>query len=259
MQGDKFRFRFVKTGDFRFVSHLDLMRCLERMLRRAALPFKSTAGFHPTPRLVLALSLPLGVAGANEVLELELTQPLDSADVLTRLTAVAPDGLTFQTVAVVEMKATAVPRRVEYRYAPPEGIPSDTTDRAKAVLAEGKVWIDRLRPRPRQLNIRPYIRDIRVSPAVVQFDLWVTQVGTARADELVGLLGLADPLAAAAFLERTVLELHDETPAGQPDGPPTDPAEIRPLNHPPADADGDDDRSTARATWGLSPAGPVVE
>src|SRR5262249_58207632 len=73
MQGDKIRFRFAKTGDLRFVSHLDLMRCLERMLRRAAVPFKSTACFHPTPRLVLALSLPLGVAGRNEVLELELT------------------------------------------------------------------------------------------------------------------------------------------------------------------------------------------
>jgi len=57
MTGDKFRFRFSKSGTLRLVSHHDLMRCCERMLRRAAVPFKSTAGFHPTPRLVFALSL----------------------------------------------------------------------------------------------------------------------------------------------------------------------------------------------------------
>ena len=51
------------------------------MLRRAALPFRRTEGFHPTPRLVLALSLPLGVLGHNEVLELELTEAIDPDDV----------------------------------------------------------------------------------------------------------------------------------------------------------------------------------
>jgi radical SAM-linked protein len=259
MQGDKIRFRFAKTGDLRFVSHLDLMRCLERMLRRAAVPFKSTAGFHPTPRLVLALSLPLGVAGLNEALELELTEPLDSADVLTRLRVVAPDGLTLHSAGVIDLKRSAVPRRAEYRYAPPTGIPAYAAARAADFLSQNQVWVDRLRPKPRQLNVRPYLRDIRVSPAVVEFDLWVTQGGTARADELVAALGLAEAADAVPYLERTHLELHDETPPGQPDGPPTEPAETRPLIHPPADAGGGDDRPTTRATWGLSPAGPVVE
>jgi len=67
---DKVRIRFRKSGDLRLVSHLDLMRSLERLLRRAMLPFRRTEGFHPTPRLVLAQSLPLGVVGHNEVLEL---------------------------------------------------------------------------------------------------------------------------------------------------------------------------------------------
>jgi radical SAM-linked protein len=259
MQGDKIRFRFAKTGDLRFVSHLDLMRCLERMLRRAAVPFKSTAGFHPTPRLVLALSLPLGVAGQNEVLELELTEPLDAGDVLTRLRAVAPDGLIFHTAEAIELKRSAIPRRAEYRYTPPGGIPADAADRAAGLFPQDKVWVDRLRPKPRQLNIRPYLRDIRVSSVAVEFDLWVTQGGTARADELIAALGLAEAANSTTYLERSHLELHDETPPGQPDDPPTEPAETRPLNHAPAVAAGDADRPAARATWGLSPAGPVVE
>src|SRR5437764_7302225 len=95
MTGDKLRFRFAKTGHLRLLSHHDLMRTAERLLRRADVPFKSTAGFHPTPRLVFALSLPLGVVGRNEVVELELTRPLAAADLLDHLNRHAPAGLAF--------------------------------------------------------------------------------------------------------------------------------------------------------------------
>jgi hypothetical protein len=72
----KYRLRFRKDGDLRLVSHHDLMHVMERMLRRAEIPIAHTQGFHPQPRMVFALSLALGIAGANEVLELDLTEPL---------------------------------------------------------------------------------------------------------------------------------------------------------------------------------------
>src|SRR6266487_763714 len=101
MLGEKLRFRFAKTGTLRLLSHHDLMRCFERMLRRADVPFKSTAGFHPSPRVVFALSLPLGVVGRTEAVEIEFTQACESEDVLTRLNAQAPAGLEFTSAAVV--------------------------------------------------------------------------------------------------------------------------------------------------------------
>src|SRR5262245_17008747 len=95
---DKVRIRFRKGGDLRLVSHHDLMRAFERMLRRAALPFRSTSGFHPKPRLVFALSLPLGIVGCDEVAELELTEPVDPADIHARLAQQAPAGLEILSV-----------------------------------------------------------------------------------------------------------------------------------------------------------------
>src|SRR5262249_42990573 len=121
MTGDKLRFRFAKTGTLRLLSHHDLMRCLERMLRRAELPFKSTAGFHPTPRVVFALSLPPGVVGLDEVVEIEFTRELDADEILAKIKSQAPSGLAFTCVSVVPMKATATPRRIVYRLElPPE-------------------------------------------------------------------------------------------------------------------------------------------
>lgn len=264
MAGDKVRLRFRKTGLLRLLSHLDLTRCVERMLRRADLPFRSTAGFHPTPRMVFALSLPLGADGLNEVLELELTRPLDAEDVRGRLNATAPAGLEFVTAKEVPLKASAVPRSVVYTMPVPEDRAELVRGRAAELMAAEKVWVDRYKPRPRRLNIRPYLRDIGVSRepdastsgSRLIMHLWVTQTGTARADELLKMLGLFDLLDAGFPLARTELALHDETPPGQPDAPPDGPPETATLDHAPVET-GDD--APALPEWGLSPNGPVVE
>src|SRR5207244_6844149 len=116
---DKVRIRFRKGGDLRLVSHHDLMRCFERMLRRAALPFHSTSGFHPKPRLVFALSLPLGVVGCDEVVELELDEETPAYEVRERLSRQAPAGLEILDVRRVDVRAGAQVRRATYRIALP--------------------------------------------------------------------------------------------------------------------------------------------
>jgi radical SAM-linked protein len=276
MAGDKIRLRFRKTGVLRLLSHLDLVRSTERMLRRADIPFRSTAGFHPTPRMVFALSLPLGADGLNEVLEVELTTPLDAEDVRGRLNQQAAAGLEFTSAVEIPLKASAVPRSVVYTL----DLPADRVEPARRIadrlMASDKVWVDRHKPRPRRLNIRPYLRAFSIAdfrlpidvatgpiPAIqnpqspIALSLWVTQTGTARADELLKLLGLFDLLDAGCVLARSELALRDETPSDPTDpGPPDGPPETAPLDHAPVDT-GDD--APALPEWGLSPNGPVVE
>ena len=272
MAGDKIRLRFRKTGVLRLLSHLDMVRGTERMLRRADLPFRSTAGFHPTPRMVFALSLPLGADGLNEVLEVELTTPLDAEDVRTRLNRQAPVGLEFTSAKEIPLKSTAVPRSVVYTLGVPADRAAVAQARAAELMASEKVWVDRHKPRPRRLNIRPYLRGIDltsrdregaggVDPAPSRsrlvLNLWVTQTGTARADELLKLLGLFDLLDAGHVLARSELAVRDETPPDPTDdGPPDGPPETAPLTHAPVET-GDD--APAEPEWGLSPNGPVVE
>src|SRR5439155_3121662 len=141
--------------------------------------------------------------------------PCDADEVLARLNAQAPDGLSFTRVSVIPMRATAIPRRVAYTLPIPEDRVAETADRAEALMRADKVWVDRLRPSPKRLNIRPYVRSLTLAngpasagrgtsaprPAdagpfaerYLSLDFWVTQTGTARADELVGPQGLAGP------------------------------------------------------------------
>jgi radical SAM-linked protein len=217
---DKVRIRFRKAGDLRLVSHHDLMKCFERMLRRAALPFHVTQGFHPKPRLVFALSLALGVVGCQEVVELELDRALSPEEIHQRLAVQAPPGLEIVSVRRIAPKAHGQVRRVCYRLALPAERTRELPQRMAAVLAAPECWIERTRPQRRRINLRPYLRHVHLFAAALEIDLWVTPQGTARPEEVLALLGLSDVLEAGTILERTTLELHDEvSPAIGPDGP----------------------------------------
>ena len=51
------RILFSKTGRARFISHLDLMRTLQRAFFRAGIQIKHTEGFNPHPFVSIALPL----------------------------------------------------------------------------------------------------------------------------------------------------------------------------------------------------------
>lgn len=211
MEFEKFRSRFRKIGLLRLVSHHDLMRVLERMLRRAELPFRSTSGFHPLPRVIFALSLPVGVEGFDEVVELELTAPLAAADVLERLQRQAPAGLEFTAMRRIPLNVTAQVFRAIYAVSIPAARVDELSERCTAVLAQAVVRVTRKHPHDRVVDIRPYVRDLHVVDEELRLDFTVTPSGTARADEVLRLLGSADVLDQGAVLRRTQLFVQDET------------------------------------------------
>jgi radical SAM-linked protein len=210
MVRDKYRIRFRKTRNLRFISHHDLMRCFERILRRAQIPFHSTSGFNPKPRLIFAAPLALGLVGQDEVADLELDQPLAADEVQARLTREAPAGLEILSVSRIDGRSTAHVRQVCYR-APLVGVNHEGIEqRITNLLTASECWIERRRPETRRLNIRPFIAALRLVPEALELDLLVTPHGTARPDEVLQLLGLESVLADGATLERTRVELEEE-------------------------------------------------
>jgi len=237
--GDKVRLRFRKGASLRLLSHHDLLRTFERMLRRADLPFHRSQGFHPHPRLVFALSLPLGVIGCEEVVELELDEVLPLDELRQRLMRQAPPGLEILSLRRIDRRTGAQVRRLCYRLeVPPDRVPQ-LAARIDEVLATPECLIERQRPTPRQVDVRPFLADIRLVAAneaplappgpvvlpvpgspgetpgprttmAVEIDLWLTPSGTARPEEVLRLLALHDLLESGAVLERSHLELHDE-------------------------------------------------
>ena len=70
----RLRIRFSRGEEIKFISHLDLMRCWERAIRRAQVPLAYSEGFTPHPRISLAAPLALGVTSEAELMDINLTR-----------------------------------------------------------------------------------------------------------------------------------------------------------------------------------------
>jgi len=207
------RLRFAKRGDLRLVSHHDLMRCLERTLRRAELPVAKSQGFNPRPKATFALAMGLGIEGRREILDLELTEPIPASEVLRRLQAESPPGFDFVEAETLDAgPGRARPARVVsalYRLA----IPEDRRDEARAAVADllsrdSRPYTRHRPDRTVELDLRPFVRAAAIGDdGDLEFRLKITPEGSARPEELVDALGLADLTALGAILIRDDLEL----------------------------------------------------
>ncbi|MBD0267569.1 MAG: TIGR03960 family B12-binding radical SAM protein [Cyanobacteria bacterium Co-bin8] len=113
----RLRVRLGKLGEMAYLGHLDLVRLLDRAIRRAALPITFSGGFHPTPRISPANALPLGATSSGEVVDFELKAWVEPEDFGKRLAAQLPSDfpvLGVESVPLESPSATKVLEKAEY-------------------------------------------------------------------------------------------------------------------------------------------------
>ena len=84
---------FEKGADLRYIGHLDLMRAMQRALRRSHLPIKYSNGFNPHIRLSFAAPLSVGVVGLREMMEVPVEDGLTESEFVDRMNAALPGCL----------------------------------------------------------------------------------------------------------------------------------------------------------------------
>ena len=95
------------------VSHLDLMRLFDRVIRRAGLPITFTGGFHPSPRIAIASALALGATSDGEIVDFELSQPMALDIFRTQITQAIPEDIPIYDVKEIDLKAPAANQVIE--------------------------------------------------------------------------------------------------------------------------------------------------
>jgi len=101
----KYRLKFSKIGNGKYISHLDLLRCFVRAIARAKLPIKYSEGFNPHPSIVFLLPLPIGVTSVCELADMEFTENLPRETIKERLNEVLPPDLEVIEVGIPTSKA----------------------------------------------------------------------------------------------------------------------------------------------------------
>lgn len=99
------RIWFSKQGRVKYVSHLDIMRCMTRAVRRANIPLWYTEGFNPHPYLNFLQPMPLGIEGLNEPLDIRIEGDISNEKIMENLNKVLPVGITVTKVTEPYMKS----------------------------------------------------------------------------------------------------------------------------------------------------------
>ena len=99
-----YRIIFKKTGISKYISHLDLNRCMSRAIRRSGLPAWYTEGFHPHLYLMFPLALSLGVESLCEVMDFRLTEEVPPEEILNKLNSALPEGIQALEVREPQMQ-----------------------------------------------------------------------------------------------------------------------------------------------------------
>ncbi len=105
---DKLRLKFSKTGRAVYISHLDLMRTMQRVFSRAGVNLKYSEGFNPHAKISIILPLPVGMHSFCEYMNFSLLDDWDLSALPERLNRFMPEGITALEAYEASEKSAAL-------------------------------------------------------------------------------------------------------------------------------------------------------
>lgn len=163
----RYLIKFSKEGNIKFVAHLDLMRTIQRMMKRSGLPIQYSKGFNPHINLSLAQPLAVGVYSSGDYMDVAFEEELDEELIKEKLNASAPAGIKvfeakkvkeeqnkkiFKSMAVID----AAKYRIKIKYNNADFLKEDMEK-----LLSMQEWntIKKTKTKEGEVNIRPQIKN----------------------------------------------------------------------------------------------------
>jgi radical SAM-linked protein len=209
--GSRIRLGYRKGPAVRFISHLDLLRELERTLRRAASPVLYSEGFSPRPRISAGPPLALGWTSDAEWIDVELAGEWPDrrlSELLGDLNRCVAPGITFFTAATIPAGDRSLVADIErgvylarFPNPPFETTLGELEAAVQQFSSAQKVVVRRERKAPRgnetrvrEVDIRPLVYDLAVLSAdSIELTLATASDGSVKPTEvLAAALDLAE-------------------------------------------------------------------
>jgi radical SAM family uncharacterized protein/radical SAM-linked protein len=230
----RLRLGFRKLGRAAFLSHLDLVRTLPRIMRRAGLPLYYTEGFHPKAMMIFGPALGVGVYSLTEYTDVRLRDrpgaAFDPDSLIKKLSALSPDGISFfasRELGEGDAKLSRIIDEAVYVAALPgaalraAGLESaDELERLVRERMAEKLVVQRvIDNREKSVEVSRYLLEARVGEgerAIEQAELGddriaillrlrISAQGAAKPGEVLQALLGADAAAAARFVRTELL------------------------------------------------------
>ena len=166
----KLRLLFIKEGPAAYISHLDLLRTVQRAFPRTELEIKHSNGYHPHPIISIVLPLPVGQSSRCELLDFEVTQDTDGRGIAEKLNEGMPEGLRvlecYEARRPVRELA-ALQAEVTFEY--DGGVPENAAGRLQELLSRRELIIQKR-------TKRKDLADVDIAPMILRTD-WPPAAG----------------------------------------------------------------------------------
>ena len=151
------RFKFRKGGNLQYVSHLDLVRTMHKVIVRAKLPLWYTEGFNPKPKMIFAAPLSIGTESVCEYMDLRMNEYIDPAVAMARINANMTHEMQITEAYYPESKFTDL-KWMSYRITiRPADFSDELVERINAALNSDVIEVQKKNSEDRT-NIRPLIK-----------------------------------------------------------------------------------------------------
>lgn len=164
-------------------------------------------GFHPKPRMSFPSALAVGIAGLDEVMEVELTAEYAPDELVSRLRAAAPTGLAIQGLEPLPPESPkARVDSVRYEVPVPPSQCAGLDERIEQ-LRSSPSWPVQRPAGKTPVDLVRWLMDVALCDGVLSMRLRVGTEASAGPRDVLAALGLADLERAGACLTRTAVEL----------------------------------------------------
>lgn len=161
----KYRIKYTKGPEVRFVSHLDLMRLFQRAVRRAGLPIGYSHGFNPHQLMSFGNPLSLGMTSTGEYCDFEFTREEEPDKIVKKLNSVMNDGI--KVIRATRLSQTALTAMAdlcacEYEAVLSENIePEFMAEKLPGFMAQNEISVmKKTKNNFKETDIRPDIYSI---------------------------------------------------------------------------------------------------
>ncbi len=161
------RLVFSKTDRCKYISHLDINRCMSRALARAKIPLWFTEGFNPHPYMSFSLPLSLGVESLCESVDLRITDDISNDEIKNRMNEMLPTGIRIVDV-LDDFRDCSEIAFSDYVYKFQFCDNEAALERINAVLSSSEIMAEKKAKKGKrrivkETNLKPYIDKYSIS------------------------------------------------------------------------------------------------
>lgn len=198
----RYRMKIQKVGELKYISHLDWQKLIYSAVRKAGMKINFTQGFNPSPKLALAVALPLFVEGIAEMADIELQEYFSPEEIKEKLNKFLPENSKILEIVNISKDIISIEKAVY--WAKYSALPTDSKkikkinlkSIVKNCLLQENIIIEKLSKKSclKKVDIRPAIHSLIIDESNGQNKLdFILKAGQDRVAEKIIPIGNNSP------------------------------------------------------------------